>query len=201
MNSLETESGEKQNLPIRFVSKIVKGFGRGSADLGIPTANLCEKSTRSSVPYESLPTGIYWGFARIVFDGDDENSQSNNGDEEEFKEVFLAAVSVGYNPFYNNKKKTVEPHLIASPESPRRHLSKSRETMFSDLYGHGIRLSIVKYLRPELPFEGMDKLILAIKNDIKNAEQQSNEVNVSEEMLETTQLEKEWIRSSEDLAD
>jgi len=199
MNSPETESEEKQNLPIRFVSKIVKGFGRGSADLGIPTANLCEKSTRSSVQYESLPTGIYWGFARIVFDGD--GNSISNGDEE-LKEVFLAAVSVGYNPFYNNKKKTVEPHLIASPESPRRHLSKSRETMFSrDLYGLGIRLSIVKYLRPELPFEGMDKLILAIKNDIKNAEQQSNEVNVSEEMLETMQLEKEWIRSSEDLAD
>ena len=34
-----------------------------------------------------------------------------------------------------------------------------------------MRLSIVGYLRPELPFEGLDKLIVAIKKDIVDTEE------------------------------
>jgi FAD synthase len=33
------------------------------------------------------------------------------------------------------------------------------------MYNQWIRLSVVGYLRPELPFEGRDKLVLAIKDD------------------------------------
>ena len=44
------------------------------------------------------------------------------------------------------------------------------ETQFDDMYNQWIRLSVVGYLRPELPFEGIDKLILAIKGDIEQTE-------------------------------
>jgi len=38
------------------------------------------------------------------------------------------------------------------------------------MYGNMCNLSIVGYIRPELPFEGLDKLVEAIKNDIGVAE-------------------------------
>jgi FAD synthase len=70
-------------LPLRMTSVVVKGYGRGSKQLGIPTANLdrvmgkfgCSSSSSSSSSsstttqqlssFDDLPTGIYWGFCRI----------------------------------------------------------------------------------------------------------------------------------------
>jgi FAD synthase len=73
-------------LPLRMTSIVVKGFGRGSKELGIPTANLdrdkvkccfggragCGRDTANedgspstSATFEDLPTGIYWGLCRI----------------------------------------------------------------------------------------------------------------------------------------
>ena len=85
-------------------------------------------------------------------------------------EIYKAAISIGYNPVYGNTHKTIEPHLIAPPNDLMRNKSKCNETQFHDFYGSTLRLSIVGYLRPELPFEGLDKLVEAIKNDIVQTE-------------------------------
>jgi FAD synthase len=53
--------------------------------------------------------------------------------------------------------------LIASEEDKRRHQSSCGETVLGDFYDQSIRLSLVEYLRPELPFEGLEKLVAAIK--------------------------------------
>ncbi|KAL0118571.1 hypothetical protein PUN28_009321 [Cardiocondyla obscurior] len=71
---------------------IVKGFGRGSKELGIPTANLLE-SVISSLPKE-LNTGIYYGWASLR------------------GEVYKMVASIGWNPYYKNEKKSLEVHLI-----------------------------------------------------------------------------------------
>ena len=39
-----------------------------------------------------------------------------------------------YNPTYDNKEKTVEPHLIAPADHPQRHASFTEETQFNDFY-------------------------------------------------------------------
>ena len=45
-------------LPIRMVSTVVKGFGRGSSDLGIPTANLDREGGKfGGGSFDDLPTG------------------------------------------------------------------------------------------------------------------------------------------------
>jgi FAD synthase len=167
----------QEMLPIRMQSTVVRGFGRGSSDLGIPTANLDRQSCQvKSVPLQTtptlanLPTGIYWGFARIA----------------DFP-VYTAAISIGYNPTYGNQEKTVEPHLIAATDDPRRHSSSCGETVLQDFYDQPIRLTVVDYLRPELPFEGLEKLIVAIKNDISVAEQKST---ASDKVALT---EKRWV--------
>jgi FAD synthase len=147
-----------KHLPIRMISKVVRGFGRGSSDLGIPTANLCRDSGDFSTSFDAMPCGIYWGFARV----------GDKSDED--KTVYKAAISIGYNPYFGNQTKTVEPHLIAPPSDERRHKSSCQETVLREFYDEPIRLSVVGYLRPELPFEGLEKLIEAIKKDIQDSE-------------------------------
>ena len=180
-------------LPLRMTSVVVKGYGRGSSDLGIPTANLDrEAGTYGSVArgtndngekgvhtFEDLPTGIYWGFCRI---GDKAGDEST---------VYKTACSIGYNPYYHNKQKTVEPHMIAPPESKNRHLSSCGETLLNDFYDQPIRLTLVGYLRPELPFEGLDKLVNAIKNDIVESER------LCDGSDQVTLREKSWVTSDE----
>jgi len=163
-------------LPIRFISKCCKGFGRGSKDLGIPTANVSKDDVSCTISVDSLPTGIYWGYARI---GDNEASSAPSPDATEgsLGRTFITAVSIGYNPTYGNEEKTIEPHLIAPTDHPKRHSSSCNETLLQDFYGETIRLSVVGYLRPELPFEGLEKLTLAIKKDITDAERLGRSTN------------------------
>lgn len=162
-------SAVADQLPIRFISKCCKGFGRGSKELGIPTANVSKEDAICTMSVDSLPTGIYWGYARIG-DGDDAPSSSDGSTEGNLGRTFITAVSIGYNPTYGNEEKTIEPHLIAPTDHPKRHSSSCNETLLQDFYGEIIRLSVVGYLRPELPFEGLEKLTQAIKKDIADAE-------------------------------
>jgi hypothetical protein len=53
------------SLPLRLTSIVVKGFGRGSTDLGIPTANLSrdgikiqKKRSLANASFDDLPTGM-----------------------------------------------------------------------------------------------------------------------------------------------
>ncbi|KAF2368983.1 Riboflavin kinase domain bacterial/eukaryotic [Trinorchestia longiramus] len=70
---------------------VVKGFGRGSKELGIPTANFPDEVV-SSLP-SSMGTGIYYGLARVV-DGP----------------IHKMVMSVGWNPYYHNTKKSMVTH-------------------------------------------------------------------------------------------
>lgn len=71
--------------------------------------------------------------------------------------VYKMVMSVGWNPFYNNDFKTVEPHLIHD---------------FGDeqLYGQELRLTVCGYIRPEANFESLDQLIARIRQDIHIAD-------------------------------
>lgn len=176
-NSSIHSSSIPEMLPLRLESTVVRGFGRGSSDLGIPTANLDRHNCQArSVPLgtspslAAFPTGIYWGFGKIC------------------GHVYTAAISIGYNPTYKNEEKTVEPHFIAKADDPRRHSSSCGETVLQDFYDQPIRLTVVEYMRPELPFEGLDKLIAAIKNDIAQAE-----VKAAATDNTLAKQEKEWV--------
>lgn len=174
-----------------MVSRVVHGFGRGSKDLGIPTANVnLDKDTlKCSIDdYHELPTGIYWGFARIGEPSAEGKGEA--GGDSVLGRVHTAAISIGYNPTYNNKEKTVEPHLIAEPDHPQRHASSTGETQFQDFYDKTIVLSVVGFLRNELPFEGLDKLTEAIKKDIDDA------VNLANGTEPFIIAERMWVKSA-----
>eukprot|EP00934_Nitzschia_sp_Nitz4_P006020 Nitzschia sp. Nitz4//scaffold150_size53981//32792//33286//NITZ4_006679-RA/size53981-processed-gene-0.17-mRNA-1//1//CDS//3329537077//6010//frame0 len=163
-----------------MISTVVRGFGRGSKDLGIPTANLDPNTAHfcCATSVADLPTGIYWGFARI-------DSEAT---------TYKTACSVGFNPVYGNDHKTIEPHLIAPTDDPHRHVSTCGESVLGDFYDKKIRLSLVGYLRPELPFEGLEKLIEAIKKDILDTE------TLGDGQEEITLQEKAWVASSDDVS-
>lgn len=76
-------------LPRLLASPVIHGFGRGSKQLGIPTANLDMQVVGQQV--EALPTGIYYGWAYLP----------------ERKLLAKSCASIGYNPQFSNKQKTV----------------------------------------------------------------------------------------------
>ncbi|KAG5454931.1 Riboflavin kinase [Clonorchis sinensis] len=73
--------------------KVVHGFGRGSKQLGVPTANL-DASVVARLP-NTIANGIYFGWARV-----------------EGYPVCKTVVSIGWNPFFRNTTRSVEAHLI-----------------------------------------------------------------------------------------
>jgi len=126
---------------------VVKGFGRGSKSLGIPTANLAPSSwnaVEGGVPAQT--SGIYAGWA----------SRGND------PTVYPTALSVGWNPHFDSAEageteshssngKTLEPWLL-------------HEFGF-DFYGEELRLVVCGYIRPEAPFTTMEALIERIRED------------------------------------
>ncbi|MCO5566878.1 hypothetical protein L7F22_020561 [Adiantum nelumboides] len=111
---------------------VIKGFGRGSKVLGIPTANL--PTAAFSKVLSDCVCGIYLGWAGL----------SNRG-------VFKMVMSVGWNPYFDNAEKTVEPWLLH--EFPE------------DFYGEELRLVVVGYIRPEANFPSLQALIERIHED------------------------------------
>ncbi|MCJ1381583.1 riboflavin kinase [Xylographa soralifera] len=57
-------SGPEAPFPLKLSGKVVKGFGRGSAELGIPTANIPIAGLTVG-GHADLASGVYYGFAGL----------------------------------------------------------------------------------------------------------------------------------------
>ncbi|EGG14861.1 riboflavin kinase [Cavenderia fasciculata] len=135
--------GEKKAIsPLFFKGTVIQGFGRGSKQLGIPTANLPVEEYESIL--NDIPIGVYYGWANVH--GVNDNK------------IYKMAMSIGWNPFYKNTKKTIEIHLINKFEQ--------------DFYGHQLNAIAVGFIRPMCDFSSLDELIKAINDDIEYAQQQ-----------------------------
>ncbi|KAJ4823829.1 hypothetical protein Tsubulata_035535 [Turnera subulata] len=123
--------------PWHIAGPVVKGFGRGSKVLGIPTANL---STEGYSELLSLhPSGVYFGWAGLPSRG-----------------TYKMVMSIGWNPYFDNKEKTIEPWLLHEFDE--------------DFYGEELCLVIIGYIRPEANFPTVDSLIAKIHEDRQIAE-------------------------------
>lgn len=80
-------------LPIFLEGEVIKGFGRGSKELGCPTANYPLEVVQS-LPKE-LDPGVYYGWAQV-----------DNGT------VYKMVANIGWCPFYQNKQMSVETHIM-----------------------------------------------------------------------------------------
>jgi len=66
--------------------------------------------------------------------------------------VHKAILSIGWNPFYKNEKRTVESYLC--------------HDFGRDFYGADMRLLVCACIRPQEDFKSMDELIKAIQADV-----------------------------------
>lgn len=82
-----------RGLPHFASGEVIKGFGRGSKELGCPTANLPTETVKS-LPDE-VGTGVYFGWASV--DGGP---------------VLKMVMCIGWNPFYKNSQKSMEVHIM-----------------------------------------------------------------------------------------
>jgi len=130
-------------LPHYAQGPIVKGFGRGSTELGFPTANFADEVIEA-LP-EALIGGIYWGLAQVD-DG----------------QVYDMVMSIGWNPFYENKKRAMETHIVHKFEE-------------ADLYGRQLKVIILGFIRPEQNFDSLEALIDAIRKDIEEGKKRGSE--------------------------
>ncbi|XP_050672467.1 putative riboflavin kinase [Leptidea sinapis] len=80
-------------LPFFIEGEVVQGFGRGSKELGCPTANY-PRDVAKSLPSDIKP-GVYYGWAQV-----DSNS------------VYKMVVNIGWCPFYQNKEMSIETHVL-----------------------------------------------------------------------------------------
>lgn len=143
---------------------IVCGFGRGSSELGIPTANV--EISDLSMEVNKLELGVYFGFAHLkaVTNEDIVVVQRKDGRDVEYNygryldaskgdlDVIPVVLSIGKNPFYGNEYKTVELHLL--------------HNFSNNFYGAKLKFNILGYIRPELDYTTAEALINDINIDI-----------------------------------
>ncbi|KAK3844830.1 MAG: riboflavin kinase [Linnemannia gamsii] len=179
--------------PIKMNGTVIKGFGRGSKELGIPTANLPEEAMAAQE--DKMVTGIYYGWAQVVVrttpqdrlhpHPDNTNtpastteptptSLSTEGSLTNASSVARSAsssssslatscpatvypmvMSLGWNPFYKNEKKSAEVHIM--------------HNFHRDFYGDELRVVVLGYIRPELDYTTLEALIEDINIDIEVA--------------------------------
>ncbi|CAF2369765.1 unnamed protein product [Rotaria sp. Silwood2] len=125
--------------PYFTLGTIVHGFGRGSKELGCPTANFDEDAVQKLPP--SIHQGVYYGWAKLL-------TQNDN-------EVYKTVASVGTNPFYNGERKTMEAHIIHS--------------FPADFYGETVKILLLGEIRKMTTFKDTNELAAAIQNDISTA--------------------------------
>lgn len=123
---------------IRIRGNVVKGFGRGSKTLGIPTANVDTVALARVVP--GATTGIFYGWASLdAYPG----------------AVYATALSIGWNPYFSDStEKTCEPWILHDFGEG------------ANFCGTGISLVILGFIRPEsAEFSSLEALVQRIRED------------------------------------
>jgi len=133
--------------PIRLAGAIVPGFGRGSRQLGVPTANLAPAPLEAQL--RGLPAGVYFGWARVDL---------GLGAPEADARVHKMVMNVGRRPTFDSQgvgvsELSVEVHIM--------HAYASEE-----FYGRPMRVVALGFIRPEIKFSGLPELLARIHADI-----------------------------------
>ncbi|RPA72422.1 riboflavin kinase [Ascobolus immersus RN42] len=159
--------------PIRVSGPIIKGFGRGSSSLGIPTANIPIAGLDVG-GNSSLESGVYYGYAAVP-KGTGAGKPEGTGEAE----VWDMCMSVGWNPFYQNERRSVEVHIIH--KFPK------------NFYGAPLKILVLGFIRPEYDYKSLEALIDDINFD----------VTVTENSLKREAYAKlrsdEWLRRVDDV--
>ncbi|KAH6981978.1 hypothetical protein BGZ61DRAFT_446548 [Ilyonectria robusta] len=144
------EAGPETPYPYKMEGKVISGFGRGSKELGIPTANLPVDD--ADTPWiAAIPSGVYFGYASLALP----ESHPDRPSTDAAFHIFPMVMSIGYNPFYKNTVRSAEVHVL--------------HKFTADFYDAPMRLLILNFIREEKNYEGIDALIADINFDCEVA--------------------------------
>ncbi len=122
---------------------VVHGAKRGGDLLGFPTANILEDSF--IVP----KNGVYLTRTQIL-------------SEKYQNKVFNSITNIGYNPTFDNQKKSIETFIFDFNE---------------DIYGLNIQIQFLQFLRDEKKFNSITELSMQIKKDIEQSKKNLQNLN------------------------
>ncbi|TVY33558.1 Riboflavin kinase, partial [Lachnellula subtilissima] len=151
------DTGPEPPFPLRMEGEVISGFGRGSKELGIPTANI----PVTGVSWiESLESGVYFGYASLHLpashpDLSTSTSPPKSSSSPSNWRTFPMVMSIGYNPFYKNTVRSAEVHVLHS--------------FAKDFYGSWMRVSVSGFIRRELDYVDVESLIRDIRVDCEVA--------------------------------
>ncbi len=142
--------------------RVIRGFGRGSKELGIPTANLPVDNVLT--PWIStIESGEYFGWASLglspihtiqpttlSYTTTSTSTTAATETQPEFS-VYPMVLSIGYNPFYGNEGRSVEVHLL--------------HKFGADFYDVEMRVLILGFIREERNYPDQQALIDDINLD------------------------------------
>ncbi|KAJ3534165.1 hypothetical protein NMY22_g7043 [Coprinellus aureogranulatus] len=131
--------------------KVIHGFGRGSKQLGIPTANL--PVDENVTPWiADIKSGVYFGWASLRLPSSHPNHTTATALEGHSGfDIYPMVMSIGYNKFYKNMARSAEAHVLHEFDA--------------DFYGCEMRLLITGFIREEKDYPNVEALIEDIKLD------------------------------------
>jgi riboflavin kinase/FMN adenylyltransferase len=127
--------------PFFFSGAVIKGNQLGRT-LGFPTANLSTENPEKLSPAD----GIYAVEAVLLPVKEDRRVRGLLFEEPRMKGM----MSIGLRPTVDGRHRTIEVNLFDFDQ---------------DIYGKELRVFVIRYLRPELKFSGLDQLRQAIAQD------------------------------------
>ncbi|KAF2117267.1 riboflavin kinase [Lophiotrema nucula] len=174
--------------PLKLRGPVIKGFGRGSRELGIPTANI-PLSGLSIGGNEDLSSGIYYGYASLdhgtiasnttsssipsaTNDTSLPTTKSSNHAVADLEEPSTAPPSRPLTPSAEKKLK-IYPTVLSIGYNPYyKNTQRSIEihilhTFREDFYGATLSLVILGFIRPEYDYVSKEALVEDIREDIR----------------------------------
>jgi riboflavin kinase / FMN hydrolase len=175
--------------PLRIRGRVVRGFGRGSRELGIPTANVDPDALVTSLA--EAVTGVYVGWACVVTPAAAAKNEGGAVASAAKPRLAVAGgeVALGEGDNGNDTSAAGRAPLPSPPpgvyptalsigynpqfgHSDRRTCEPWVLADYGDgteFYGESIRLVITGFLRPEAAFVSVEKLIETIHGDARDA--------------------------------
>jgi riboflavin kinase len=156
--------GPEPPYPITLQGPVIKGFGRGSRELGIPTANIPPSGLSA---YPDLESGVYFGFvglkvtaetrqdadnSKLTLGESGSNAARSEASPSGESTVYPAVLSIGYNPFYANPTRSIEIHIL-------HHFHDH------NFYHSALNLLVLGFIRPEYDYDSLEALVSDIRTD------------------------------------
>jgi len=155
-----SSTGLEAPYPLHMEGKVISGFGRGSKQLGIPTANL--PVDESLTPWiADIESGVYFGWASLRLPPSHPNQATTSSDTTTTTipalkahsgfSVYPMVMSIGYNKFIKNTTRSAEVHILHEFEA--------------EFYGVEMRLLLAGFIREERDYDDLQGLIEDIRLD------------------------------------